>query len=152
MSMKRFAVLGVVCMFIGGCSGRIPENMGVDDGGNFVRCPDSPNCVSSTEPGSSKYIAPILYSTDRQTARSVLQEVLAEQGGATLKTETEVYIHAEFRSALFGFVDDVEFYFPEEVQHIAIRSASRLGYWDLGANRRRMEQLRENFSSRINRH
>lgn len=151
MDMNRFVMLGAVCILVGGCSGRIPENLGVADGA-FARCPDSPNCVSSMEPGSSKYIAAFYYSTDRQTARSVLQEVLAEQDGATLKTETDVYMHAEFRSALFGFVDDVEFYFPEEEQRIAIRSASRLGYWDLGANRRRMERLRKIFLSRMNRY
>lgn len=130
-----------------GCSGNQQGNIGVKNG-IFAQCPDSPNCVSSMEPDSSKFIEPFMYSTDRQTARLVLKEVVVAQRGATVKAETESYIHAEFRSALFGFVDDVEFYFPEDVQSIAIRSAARLGYWDMGANRRRMERLRKEFSSR----
>ena len=44
-----------------------------------------------------------------------------------------------------GFVDDVEFLFPKE-KIIHVRSASRIGYSDFGANRRRVEHLRELFT------
>ena len=52
------------------------------------------------------------------------------------------YIHAEFRTRLLRFVDDVEFRLESETNEIAVRSASRVGYSDLGANRRRLERLR----------
>jgi len=61
------------------------------------------------------------------------------------------YLHVEFRSAIFRFVDDVEFLvvIPEEQrpteQRIHFRSASRVGYSDFGVNRRRMEQIRRAF-------
>ena len=61
-------------------------------------------------------------------------------------TKEEDYIRVEYTSRLFRFVDDVEFYFPEEPV-IHVRSASRLGYSDLGANRRRVERIRELFFS-----
>ena len=52
------------------------------------------------------------------------------------------YLYAEYSSALFGFVDDVEFYFPPETHIIHVRSASRLGHSDLGVNRKRIEAIR----------
>ena len=45
-------------------------------------------------------------------------------------------------AGLFRFVDDVEFLFNEELQRIDVRSASRVGYWDMGANRKRIEEIR----------
>jgi len=61
-------------------------------------------------------------------------------------TENDTYLHVECKSAMMGFVDDVEFYFPQE-KVIHVRSASRLGYSDLGVNRKRVEQLRELFTA-----
>jgi uncharacterized protein (DUF1499 family) len=55
------------------------------------------------------------------------------------------YLHAEFRSALFGFVDDVEFRMDETAGRIDVRSASRTGYFDFGVNRRRVEEIRARF-------
>ena len=39
-------------------------------------------------------------------------------------------------------IDDVEFYFPPDERIIHVRSESRTGYYDFGANRRRVERLR----------
>jgi uncharacterized protein (DUF1499 family) len=55
------------------------------------------------------------------------------------------YIHATFTSALFGFVDDVEFSFDEQNKIMNVRSASRTGYSDLGVNRKRVEEIRRRF-------
>ncbi|MGD9241474.1 MAG: DUF1499 domain-containing protein, partial [Desulfobacterales bacterium] len=40
------------------------------------------------------------------------------------------------------------FYFPSEETIIHVRSASRTGYYDFGANRRRVERLRSAFENR----
>ncbi len=64
----------------------------------------------------------------------------------TTKVVQENYIRVEFTSLIFRFVDDVEFYFPtaeNEKMIIHIRSASRIGYSDFGANRKRIEQIRK---------
>ena len=58
--------------------------------------------------------------------------------------ETENYIYAEFTTAIMRYVDDVEFYFPDE-KVIHIRSASRIGYSDMGLNRKRIEKIRQLF-------
>lgn len=62
------------------------------------------------------------------------------------------YIHAEFTSAFFRFVDDVEFYFDGGAKIIHMRSASRIGYSDFGVNRQRMEEVRLLFNNRVSSH
>ena len=57
-------------------------------------------------------------------------------------TETDDYLHAECSSAFFGFTDDLEFHLRPSEGLIAIRSAARLGYGDLGVNRKRLDHLR----------
>jgi uncharacterized protein (DUF1499 family) len=64
-------------------------------------------------------------------------------------TMDDHYIHAEFTSAFFRFVDDVEFYFDSEAKIIHMRSASRIGYSDFGVNRERLEKVRSLFGDSI---
>ncbi|MEN6507422.1 MAG: DUF1499 domain-containing protein, partial [Smithella sp.] len=59
--------------------------------------------------------------------------------------EKEDYLHAEAKSLIFRFVDDVEFYFPANEKIIHVRSASRVGYSDMGVNRKRVEEIRKRF-------
>ena len=49
----------------------------------------------------------------------------------------------EAKTRLLRFVDDVEFELRTGDGVIAVRSASRVGYSDLGANRRRIEKIRK---------
>ena len=63
-----------------------------------------------------------------------------------LVTQQERYIHAEFTSALFRFVDDTEFYIDDDRKIVHVRSAARLGYSDFGVNRKRIETIRKLFN------
>ena len=55
---------------------------------------------------------------------------------------TKTCLHAEFRSAVFRFVDDAEFFADESAGVTQVRSASRVGSADLGVNRQRIETIR----------
>jgi uncharacterized protein (DUF1499 family) len=55
------------------------------------------------------------------------------------------YLYAECISSVFRFVDDLEFYFDDVEKIIHFRSSSRLGYYDLGVNRRRIEKIKAEF-------
>jgi uncharacterized protein (DUF1499 family) len=60
-------------------------------------------------------------------------------------TQRDDYLHAEFTTPLLRFVDDVEFLADPAAGVIHVRSASRVGYSDLGVNRRRVRRIREAF-------
>ncbi len=59
-----------------------------------------------------------------------------------IATQQEDYIRVKSTSRMMGFVDDTEFYLPEDESVIHVRAAARLGESDLGVNRRRLEQIR----------
>ena len=67
-------------------------------------------------------------------------------GSAKVKKEIDQFIHVEFTSNIFRFIDDVEFYLTEQGV-IHFRSASRIGHSDLGVNRRRVEMIRIAFNN-----
>jgi uncharacterized protein (DUF1499 family) len=74
--------------------------------------------------------------------KQVLKAAIATLPRTKLVEEGDRYLHYEFTSLLFRFVDDVEFLFDDETKTVHFRSASRTGYGDFGVNRRRMEQIR----------
>ena len=137
------AVVLAVIIFVGlriiaGFAAR-PERLGEIT--ELPACPDSPNCVSSVSTDSAKSIAPLGFEGDPAAALARLQETLKELGGKEVRIE-ENYVWFEFRTPLLGFVDDVECLLDAEAKQIEIRSASRIGHSDLGANRKRVERIR----------
>ncbi|WP_394179882.1 DUF1499 domain-containing protein [Marinomonas posidonica] len=118
--------------------------LGVNQG-QLAACSNKPNCVSSQAQDREHYIDPLLFHGNQENAHQAIIAILQQTKRVNIVTKEANYLHAEFKSALFRFVDDVEFYFVEEspsLTTIHIRSASRVGYSDLGVNRKRMESLR----------
>ncbi len=109
-------------------------------------CPASPNCVSSQAGDSEQRVAPLAFTMHPDEALARLKQVLQKEPRMTIVTEEGSYLHAEARSFLFRFVDDVEFMMDTDRRVIHVRSASRTGYSDLGVNRRRVERLRRAFN------
>jgi uncharacterized protein (DUF1499 family) len=122
-------------------SGQIPQNLGVKQG-LLESCPVSPNCVVSQNGDDNHKIEPIDYTIETAKVKELLLKVLTVVPRTKIIEQTDNYIRTESASALFGFIDDVEFYFPDDEKVIHLRSASRLGESDLGVNRRRLEQIR----------
>lgn len=126
-------------------SGTRPDNLGVKDG-RFAACKPTPNCVSSqADPADREhYIAPIAYSGTLHELRRAVESMTR----ATVVREGGNYLYAEFKSALLGYVDDVELLLDEKAALVHVRSASRLGRSDFGVNRKRIEELRALIGSR----
>jgi uncharacterized protein (DUF1499 family) len=110
-------------------------------------CPDRPNCVSSLSKDKEHFTAPLTYDGSTVEAAARLLSVLEKMKGAKIVTRTDTTIHAEFTSAVFGFVDDVDFSFDAANRRIDLRSASRVGYTDFGVNRKRIEEIRMRFQA-----
>jgi len=130
-----------VSIFLLGCSGVPPANLGVRDG-LLAPCPETPNCVSSQSTDREHAIEPLSYSTSKEEALTDLKKIIAQMKRARITEERDGYIHAEFTSAVWRFVDDVEFFVDESKHLIQVRSASRLGKSDFGVNRKRIEAIR----------
>lgn len=153
-AMVAAVLVTVVALILGGCAlglfaGTPPANLGAKDG-RLAACPSSPNCVSSQgDPAdATHYIAPIAFKRDARAAWRALRETVAASERVKIIDEQDGYLRAEFATQFFGFVDDVEFLLDAPARVIHVRSASRLGYGDLGVNRARIETLRTRLAAR----
>ena len=127
-------------------AGSAPEALGAH-GGRLAVCPDRPNCVSSQMSDPKHAVMPFRITGDATAAMSRLAAVIEKQEGARIVTRRHDYLHAEYQSKLMGFVDDLELLADPAAHVIHVRSASRLGYSDLGVNRARVEALRAAFAA-----
>ncbi|MBN3944447.1 MAG: DUF1499 domain-containing protein [Nostoc sp.] len=125
-------------------AGKRPNNLGISNG-KLASCPNSPNCVSSQSTDASHQIAPLTFTSTSEEAITNLKQIIESLPRTKIITESQDYLYAEFKSALLGFVDDVEFYLDRNANVIHVRSASRLGQSDLGVNRQRIETIRAKF-------
>ena len=117
-------------------------NLGVRDG-KLAPCPATPNCVSSQAADPGQSVDPLRFSGSPRDAMARLKVIVNTMPRTRIVSETPVYLHVEFTSSLFRFVDDVEFLVDEAGGAIHVRSASRVGSSDLGVNRKRVEAIRQ---------
>jgi uncharacterized protein (DUF1499 family) len=120
------------------------KQTGIADG-RLRPCPGSPNCVCSQDVGRDSSIDPLTFTGSSAKALDRLKNAVLAMPRTRLVDEGPGYLRFEFRSAVFRFTDDVEFLFDGDNPVIQVRSASRVGYSDLGVNRRRIEAIRLKF-------
>jgi len=125
----------------------MPDGLGVGDG-SFAPCPNKPNCVSSFADDEDHQIAALAIEGSAETAWMALQAFLEEAPRVEIVTSSRNYIHAVYTSSVMRYRDDVEFLLRRGEKEIAIRSASRVGYGDMGANRNRIEAIRNALAER----
>ena len=109
-------------------------------------CPDTPNCVVSDGGTGRHTIEPIVFDGTPEWAWEQFQDAVVETGGSIESVDTS-YLHATYRSSLFRFIDDLTCRLDDDQRLIHIRSASRIGYYDFGVNRKRVEQIRRQFGN-----
>lgn len=140
-----------VWLFIQARLSERPVEAGLREG-KLRPCPDSPNCVSTEADSEEHKIDPWPYSGTAEEALEGLKRLLESTPRAELVSSEGRYLHAKFRTPLLGFVDDVEFLVDPEASVVRYRSASRVGYSDLGTNRARMESFGERFAAWVAEH
>jgi uncharacterized protein (DUF1499 family) len=131
-------------------SGKRPDNLGVKEG-RLASCGRRLNCVSSqADPGDAqRYVAPIPFKGSAVDALAAVRRAVESMQRASVVRHEGNYLHAEFRSRLMGYVDDVEFTYDDKAAVLHLRSASRLGRRDYGVNRKRVEALRARIEGRV---
>lgn len=122
------------------------KSIGLKDG-KLKPCPKSPNCVSSQSLDAKHKLDPLKYTGTIEEGKERIKEIISTFKRTRLVTEQSNYLHYEFRTATFKFVDDVEFYFDDADKLIHFRSAARLGWSDLGVNKKRMLKVSEMYKN-----
>jgi len=130
------------------CASQGLPRLGLIDG-KLGPCPDSPNCVCSEHEGKVSRVEPLAFKGDPQSAWKNARNAVLDIGG-NIEKEMDGYLWATFTSRLFRFVDDLELRMEETSHNIHVRTASRVGYSDLGVNRERIQSLRNSFNEKSN--
>lgn len=137
----------IVCLALMACSGSSPPDLGVTKS-RLAPCPDTPNCVSSDSREGEHQVEPLRLNRPANEVWEAAVQAVSSLPRTNIVTQTEDYLHAECRSRLFGFVDDLELHLRPSEGILAVRSASRIGYSDFKVNRMRVEELRESLAAK----
>ena len=143
-------IIGIIILFaVLGYISKSGEAAGMV-GGKLLKCSAKPNCVCSEyNDDINHYIKPIIIPQNINCDfMNILKETIQEMGGE-IQTELRTYIAATFSSSVFGFVDDLEIRYYSTQNVIHLRSASRIGYSDLGANKKRAKLLKDLFYKKL---
>lgn len=129
----------VLCLWFMAMASQEGRAIGLVDG-QLARCIAKPNCVCSEYPeDSTHYIEPFVIPDNLQSPQQVsqLMKNVLEKAGGKVQIQSNSYLSAIFESRFLGFIDDVEIRIDMSSKRVYLRSASRVGYSDLGANRSR---------------
>lgn len=141
--LRSFAAAAALIL-IAGCASAPQKSP--DRADAITPCTLAPHCASSTNaPDSGFYVEPLRYNGSTEKAHAALIDVLKRQANAKINLDALPLVRSTFRTAI-GFADDVSFAFRDEGKAIDVKSTSRLGFYDFGVNRRRVEQLRTEFN------
>ncbi len=140
-------ILCLLLLMIPSCTSRMPPSAVPAPPGAalLAPCPPSPNCVSSQATDSEHHVDPLRILGDPSQAMDDLRRIIESMPRTRIVAANNAELHAEFRSRIFRFVDDVDLRLDGRV--VQIRSASRTGYSDFGVNRARVEDIRRAFAS-----
>ena len=136
--------LVLIVMSAVACAGHAQDSRSTTPN-DLAACPDSPNCVSTKSKDPDHAMPPLPYLQSGRQSMDRLLEIVRSMKRATIVSTAPSYLHVEFRSALFRFVDDVEFVLEDSARLIHFRSASRTGYYDFGVNRKRMKEISDRY-------
>jgi len=140
--MKKNSVLIILMLAL---STPYVRALGIVDG-KLSSCGYAWNCAITQEVDGKKPNAqPIYYSGSRKEALDLLKETILSFNRVNIIIEASNYLHVEFTTKRFNFVDDVEFFFPANEKVIHMRSASRKGWYDFGVNKKRVHAIAQRF-------
>jgi len=112
------------------------------DGQSFLGdCPNTPNCVSSEASRKEQRVERLAPINDYLSAIKNLATLVETVPNMTVVQFDDRYLYAKGITPLMQYVDDVEFLLSDDNQSIQVRSASRLGRSDFGANAKRIERI-----------
>jgi uncharacterized protein (DUF1499 family) len=135
-------VIGATALLLlSGCASLSGGPTGIVNG-ELQPCPPGPHCVSSDDTRPSFRIAPLQVIVAPAVAWRGLKAHVASLPRTEIAGEHSGYLHLTFTSRWLRFTDDVEFLLRADRGEIAVRSSSRLGYYDFGVNRERLESIR----------
>ena len=113
-------------------------------------CPKKPNCICSEYPEDiSHFVDAISYNNmDEDVIFQSIQDAIKKTGGIILNVQGD-YIAASYISKIFRYFDDFEVRIDRKSKLIHLRSASRVGHSDMGANLKRIKNVKKKLTQQL---
>lgn len=118
-----------------------PSDTDLQNPPDLAPCPDTPNCVSTEATRASQRVDAVPFADEPHVALARAKAALLAEPRTKITRETSNALHAECRSLIFRFTDDVDIVVDSTAHVFRFRSASRVGRSDLGVNRKRIARL-----------
>ena len=126
-----------------------PSKAITDPSNTITPCSSAPHCVSSKNAvDSARHVDAFKFDGSTEQAHAALLQALHSHEDARIESDVMPVVRSTFHTTV-GFVDDVTFVFRDDAKLIDVKSRSRIGYYDFGVNRRRVEQLRTEFAATL---
>ncbi|WP_419834321.1 DUF1499 domain-containing protein [Endozoicomonas atrinae] len=113
-----------------------------------LTCPESPNCVSSLASGKQNISPLSFHKSDTSQIKEKLIATLQNWPNAEILSSNDQIIITVFTTPWLKFKDDLILIIRSNGT-VDVRSSSRVGYYDFGTNRRRIERLRTALADEI---
>lgn len=118
---------------------QLPKNIGLQQG-RLSELPSSPNGVSTQTSQTPKQVKALPFKQDNsEITLSAVRAALVTFGRHEIMTDADGYLHVVCITAGLRFRDDVEILLNTTEQQVEFRSQSRVGYSDMGVNRKRYD-------------
>lgn len=135
-----------IVAMLAGCAASGSVDRDVAGEPTFEPCGSAPRCVVSTDGDGPRRVEPFAFTASPLIARLTVLQLLIGRDDVEIVTATDDYLHAVFTTPRLRYRDDVEFLFRDDGR-IDVRSASRVGWYDWGTNRNRIESLRNQLAA-----
>lgn len=104
-------------------------------------CGSSPNCVCSLDPRSKFNIEAINLGSEKASPKEQILKYAESRKGFRLIGTGASSLRFACKTKIGGFEDLLELDWGHEKGKLHLRSESQKGYWDFGANRRRLNRF-----------
>lgn len=108
--------------------------------GNFPRYPNLPT-LSPVRLMMSKKVEPLVFKDTFEVTKKAVLSAFEKYGNIEIIKNNENYIHAVNKTGIMKYKDDIEIFFDVNERLVHYRSASRIGYSDMGLNRKRYNDI-----------
>jgi len=135
-------IIGLIYFFYLGYKSKTGTANGIVNS-KLSACSKKPNCICTEFPTDKSHYTDAIKNQLINVENIV--NAIELSGGVIIKNQPN-YISATYTSNIFKYVDDFEVRIDTDNQLIHIRSASRVGHSDMGANLKRIENFKHTLN------
>ncbi len=111
------------------------------------KCANKPNCVSSFDERKDFFYPPLEgVEGPWEGLKNKIESNLKSFSKVKVHESKDNYLHLIVTTSIMKFKDDVYFWWNPQLKTLSMKSESRVGHWDIGANKKRLNRFVKNWN------